>query len=330
MTAADADAQHISGLDPVSDALDTLFPWETRHIEPADGEPVSMTLLARQVGAIRLIETERHYNGWSRTDHQPGAAPQALAVIGFTLAKGLVLEPPGSRRMVMAENEMLVTPYRPGSLIWRGSGSSTLFLSFPAELVVDVLGRHFHLPADGPSFDAQLLSELHPGHGLRHLAQRVIEDIGALPETTPPPVRDLLMRQYQDVMTSLLLLHVPHSLSDQLRQASQGGQPQHVNRALDYIHANLEQPLTLEAIAIGAGCSPRQLQLVFRKHLGTTPMGMAKKLRLEAAEARLRSGHYRNVTEAAVALHFSNLGRFAAEFRALFGYAPHQVLPSAD
>ncbi|MCB4771836.1 AraC family transcriptional regulator [Ancylobacter sp. Lp-2] len=324
-----ADMERITGLKPVRNALEEMFPWEVRHIEPVEGQPVSMTRLVLPVGAIRLVETERGYNGWSRTDHQPGVAPPALAVVGFTLANGLMLEPPGDQRMVMAENEMLVTPYRPGSLVWRGFGSTTLFLSFPPDLVTDVLGRHFHLSAQEPSFDPRLLSDQHPGYGLRHMAQRAIEDVGSLPEATSPLVRDLLVRQYQDVMTSLLLLHVPHSLSELLRRAGEGGQPQHLRRALDYIHANLEQPLALEAIAAAAGCSPRQLQLAFRSHLDTTPMAMAKKLRLEMAEARLRSGQYRNVTDAALALHFSNLGRFAAEFRALFGYSPHQVVPPA-
>ncbi|GAB4065411.1 helix-turn-helix transcriptional regulator [Ancylobacter sonchi] len=327
MTAADA--EKITGLKPVRNALAEMFPWEVRHIEPVEGHPVSMSRLVQQVGAVRLVETERGYNGWSRTDHQPGLVPPALAVVGFTLSKGLMLEPPDGRRLLMVENEMLVTPYRPGSLVWRGFGSATLFLSFPADLVVDVLGRHFHLAAQEPSFDPRLLSDHHPGFGLRHMAQRALEDVSSLPDATSSLVRDLLVRQYQDVMTSLLLLHVPHSLSGQLQRAGEGGQPLHLRRALDYLHANLEQPLTLEAIAAAAGCSPRQLQLAFRSHLATTPMAMAKRLRLEMAEARLRSGQYRNVTDAALALHFSNLGRFAAEFRALFGYSPHQVAPPA-
>ncbi len=92
------------------------------------------------------------------------------------------------------------------------------------------------------------------------------------------------------------------------------------------MRASLEEELTLPAIAAAAGCSPRQLQLLFRQQLDTTPMALLRQLRLEAANTRLRAGHYHNVTDAAYALGFSNLGRFAAAFRARFGYTPQQAL----
>ena len=49
--------------------------------------------------------------------------------------------------------------------------------------------------------------------------------------------------------------------------------------------AHLDQPLTVEAIAAEAGISPRALQLAFRQHRGTTPVGLWRDMRLAQAHA---------------------------------------------
>jgi len=122
---------------------------------------------------------------------------------------------------------------------------------------------------------------------------------------------------------------VPNTLSKALCKASTPAPSRHIRRALEFMEANLENPITIDMIANAAGCTPRGLQVGFREQFGTTPLGALKKRRLEEAEKRLRSGRYGTVMEVAYSLSFGNPGRFAGEFSAKFGIPPAKLLRSA-
>lgn len=70
-----------------------------------------------------------------------------------------------------------------------------------------------------------------------------------------------------------------------------------------------------------AGLSARSIQYAFQEHYGTTPMRYLRKVRLDRAREDLRQG---NATVADIASYwgFSNMGRFAREYRTLFGEFP--------
>jgi len=53
------------------------------------------------------------------------------------------------------------------------------------------------------------------------------------------------------------------------------------------IEAHLDQPITLEDVARAAGISKRGLQMAFREHRGTTPLGFRHDTRLSRAHADL-------------------------------------------
>lgn len=102
-----------------------------------------------------------------------------------------------------------------------------------------------------------------------------------------------------------------------------------LRRAKEFIHAHLDQALTLDAMARHACVSPRTLEAAFQRHLGLSPLTYARRQRLQAVHQALQAaaGHpSANVTDIALAHGFVHMGRFAAQYREAFGISPSQTL----
>lgn len=97
-------------------------------------------------------------------------------------------------------------------------------------------------------------------------------------------------------------------------------------RALAWLRRRLDEPVQIDTLAEVAGVRPRTLETHFRTFLGTTPLGWERRMRLHNARRSLLANRDRSVTEAALASGFSQLGRFAAHYRAEFGELPSQTL----
>lgn len=101
-----------------------------------------------------------------------------------------------------------------------------------------------------------------------------------------------------------------------------------IRRARRYIEDHPDQPLRIEQIARQAGTSVRSLQNAFRRELEITPLGYLRRIRLIHARDDLLDAEPGEVTVGDVARRwgFVNLGRFAAEYQALFGEKPSWTL----
>jgi AraC-like DNA-binding protein len=97
-------------------------------------------------------------------------------------------------------------------------------------------------------------------------------------------------------------------------------------RALGWLRQRLDEPVHLDVLAQVAGVRPRTLETHFRTFLGTTPLGWVRKMRLHNARRSLLASRDQSVTDAALANGFSQLGRFAAHYRAEFGELPSKTL----
>jgi transcriptional regulator GlxA family with amidase domain len=96
-----------------------------------------------------------------------------------------------------------------------------------------------------------------------------------------------------------------------------------------YIEAYAMDPIGLPDIARAAGLSPRALQAAFRRHLGTTPLGYLRCVRLELAHQDLQAaGHDdgETVSEIAGRRGFVQLSRFARDYRERYGELPRRTL----
>jgi len=91
--------------------------------------------------------------------------------------------------------------------------------------------------------------------------------------------------------------------------------------AIALMERNIEEPLALGDIAQHLGLSLRQLQRLFARHLGETPLGHYKMMRLGKAHALLQQTRL-PVTEVALSAGFASPEHFSRLYRRTFGRAP--------
>ena len=118
--------------------------------------------------------------------------------------------------------------------------------------------------------------------------------------------------------------------NDRLAAGTRPDLPPSLQHALGWLKLRLDQPIVLDDLAAAAGVRPRTLEAHFKLHLGTTPMSWVRRTRLARAHQQLlASRDDANVTEIANANGFTELGRFAAQYRRQFGELPSQTLKTS-
>jgi AraC-like DNA-binding protein len=133
-------------------------------------------------------------------------------------------------------------------------------------------------------------------------------------------------RLFQATMIALLEV-APNSYMPRLERPVSPAVPWHVKRAIDYMHANLAQFITVALIAAETGTSVRALQAAFQRFKGTTPLSYLRTIRLEAARRTLvDDGGSRSIADAARNAGFAHMGRFAAAYYQAFGETPSETV----
>ncbi|WP_375174712.1 GlxA family transcriptional regulator [Pseudooceanicola sp.] len=93
----------------------------------------------------------------------------------------------------------------------------------------------------------------------------------------------------------------------------------HVLRAM---HANIEDPLTLEEMADNAGVSRRHMERMFTTVLGETPAATYRNIKLDKARALLAETDM-TILEVAMATGFNSTTVLTRHYKARFGETPH-------
>src|SRR5207253_2529948 len=70
----------------------------------------------------------------------------------------------------------------------------------------------------------------------------------------------------------LVFLNFEHGLGNRLRRHQMDASSRQIMRAVDFMHANMHQPLTLSELAQATGISVRSLQYGFRRFRNVTPL----------------------------------------------------------
>lgn len=97
--------------------------------------------------------------------------------------------------------------------------------------------------------------------------------------------------------------------------------PEQVRDAVVLMSRNLEEPLAMADVAHYVGCSQRQLERLFRRHTGRTPVRHYLELRLQRARALLTQTD-RSVSDIATDCGFGRGDAFARAYRRHFNIAP--------
>ena len=157
----------------------------------------------------------------------------------------------------------------------------------------------------------------------RRLVGLLVDELDA-GESIPSPV--VLAELEQAILVAFLCGH-KHNFSALLGRQPAGAAPWQVRRVEEYIEANWDQPISIEALAVVANASARSIFHSFKEHRRYSPMSFVKNVRLKHAREMLSSrAHEMSVTSVAFACGFGNLGHFASDYRRAFGEMPSATL----
>ncbi|MBC9249405.1 AraC family transcriptional regulator [Pseudomonas alcaligenes] len=135
----------------------------------------------------------------------------------------------------------------------------------------------------------------------------------------------LLPLRLQEMLIDALLEAWPHNYSEALKRPAPLIAPRHVKLAVEYIQ---EHPAALASgseLAELTNVSLRALQDGFRRFVGTSIVAYQRQVRLQRAYDALCQDDPRSVGEVALALGFSNVGRFCQYFQGAFGLSPAEL-----
>lgn len=219
----------------------------------------------------------------------------------------------------------ILNPHLPTRMTWE-EGTRQVLVQISRRAMQDHLAAQLGAPSDRPlTFDGPLDISCGPGAALRRLVMWLVAEADA---GQPPIGPGLMARQIESTVLSGLL-EARHDHQAQLARSRAAPRPRHLRLAEGYIEAHLDQQITLEDVATVAGISPRGLQLAFREHRGTTPLGFWREARLARAHADLLSAPPgTRVTDIALRWGFTHFGRFSELYRARYGLCPRDTLRS--
>jgi AraC-like DNA-binding protein len=208
-----------------------------------------------------------------------------------------------------------------GHLLRSEAGSERVTLSVSKATAMTQLAA---LLGDLPSRRLEFLPEFDlKAPYARRLRRQMHLAIADLDEAGPEGVGPVMLHMYEQLIVTGLLLGHPNNYTSALQRLENKVAPGDVKRAIDFIEAHLHRPITLTDIATASGVPGRTLLKHFKDHRNVSPMRYLREARLvRVRQALMRPDDTASVTDIAMQWGFSHLGRFAIEYRTLFGESP--------
>jgi AraC-like DNA-binding protein len=136
--------------------------------------------------------------------------------------------------------------------------------------------------------------------------------------------------EFEQMLLIAFLTANPHNYSHLLEREQPSPAPWQVRRVEEYITANWNHPITVEALASAAGASTRSIFKAFKDSRNCSPMAFVKSVRLQRARELLQNPEgATTVVSTAFACGFLNPGHFARDYRLAFGELPSATLAAS-
>ncbi len=162
---------------------------------------------------------------------------------------------------------------------------------------------------------ADLLRHLHLA--LRMLDAPLLGPVGGL---AAPQLEDLLYRLVAALVCPEAIRGIDGALPDARRDRP-------FDELLEWIQAHLHTPITPTELSRRSAYSQRNLQYLFQRRFGCSPMQWVKRQRLEAVHRDLRQAQPGETVTAIARRHgFVQMSSFAANFQRHYGIAPSVLL----
>jgi AraC-like DNA-binding protein len=138
----------------------------------------------------------------------------------------------------------------------------------------------------------------------------------------------LAVQNLQLLLIQGLLQIQPHNYTEALGEVAPAASTAVAKWAIDLMHEHPEKPWSTADLARATGVGARALQRSFERSGLPSPMLYLRRLRLRRVHAELAASSPDSVTVTMVAGRwgFVHLGRFASQYRQLFGESPSETL----
>jgi len=168
--------------------------------------------------------------------------------------------------------------------------------------------------------------DLRTGYG-QSLAWYVLMAVLDLDQPGSLLLNPSVMSMFEQLITTGLLLAHPHNYSNALQCRERSVGPRDVKRAIDYLQAHLDAPVTLVNLVEASGTPGRTLFRHFRDSKGISPMRYLRNARFQQVRRALMAAQPgETVTMIAMNCGFGHMGRFSVEYRQRFGESPSETL----
>lgn len=138
---------------------------------------------------------------------------------------------------------------------------------------------------------------------------------------------DLAAAEVERMVIMKFLMCHRHNYTHLLLREPLPSMPSAVRAVEEFIEANWDKSVDIQAMVAVAKVSARSLFRQFKKDRGYSPADFAKRIRLNHAREMLeQSSGEASVTQIALKCGFQNPGHFARDFRLAFGELPSEAL----
>ncbi len=289
------------------------------------------------LGAVSLFDARHHHLAGqrlslnyieygARTRIEPGELG-GFYLVQIPLSGGAEIRNGATAYLSTPDTAAVLNPHLPTRMVW-AEGTRQVLVQVDRQAMQDRLADELGGPSDRTlTFDGPLDLTAGAGAALKRLVLWLVAEADA---GAPPIGPGLMARQIESTVLSGLIESGRHDHAVQLGRQRAAPRPRHLRLAESFIEAHLDRAITIEEVAAAAGVSPRGLQLAFRRHRGTTPLGFWRDARLARAHGDLidaRPGT--TVTEVALRWGFTHFGRFSELYRARYGLCPRDTLRAA-
>lgn len=239
---------------------------------------------------------------------------------GILPLQGAVTNRPDGQRA--GAGELLVfTPGHEVDVVWH-EGTQAVVIALDAACLADHLSRHHRTEAPRVPAQAQLIGRQNPALASLGNLLRLVDGEAGSPSGL---LATAVGQQHLQHLFCENLLHLIPSLSVLPQRSLLPGT---VKRAVDFIHAHLDQPLCISQLVAIGGASRRSLEQAFQRSLGTSPQRYIQRCRLEAIRELLlrhQPGELQ-LSELAYRWGFAQPSHFTTAYKQAFGELPSQTL----
>ena len=198
-----------------------------------------------------------------------------------------------------------------------GNHAELLFLTFSASLVLQHAAAMRLIPPKSTVTFAR--SQLSDDQRLDALFAEFAVEL-----TTDKPGKEIVMRALvEQVLVHVLRNYSQPRLSDQLELSRVGLVDRRIRRSVELMHTQLDQDLSLRALAAASYLSPFHFARLFKKLTGSTPHNYLAGIRATRAQLLL-AGTELSVTEVGAQVGYLSASHFTKAFRVATGTTPRE------